>query len=83
VCVCARVYVCMCVCVCVVMRISMCVCERARVYYLCVWEEHIELPARLLDCFLRSNKSNINQRFCKRQNVQWRASERECMCIKM
>jgi len=23
--------------------------------------EHIELPAKLLDCFLRSNKSNINQ----------------------
>ena len=23
--------------------------------------EHIELPARLLDYFLRSNKSNINQ----------------------
>jgi hypothetical protein len=26
--------------------------------------EHIELPARLLDCFLRSNKSNISQTAC-------------------
>jgi hypothetical protein len=25
--------------------------------------EHIELPAKLLDYFLRSNKSNINQSF--------------------
>jgi len=25
--------------------------------------EHIELPAKLLDCFLRSNKSNINLSF--------------------
>jgi len=24
--------------------------------------EHIELPAKLLDYFLRSNKSNINER---------------------
>ena len=24
-------------------------------------DEHIELPAKLLDYFLRSNKSNINQ----------------------
>jgi len=28
------------------------------------WFEHIELPAKLLDYFLRSNKSNINQSAC-------------------
>jgi len=27
----------------------------------CEFSEHIELPAKLLDYFLRSNKSNINQ----------------------
>jgi len=27
----------------------------------CLRFEHIELPAKLLDYFLRSNKSNINQ----------------------
>jgi len=44
--------------------------------------EHIELPAKLLDCFLRSNKSNIDQ-MAKRHSgfskvktcyVTWRSS---------
>jgi len=42
-------------------------------FVLCVFEcvsfEHIELPAKLLDCFLRSNKSNINQS-CARERKQ-------------
>jgi len=39
-----------------------CVCVRfLRVMYMCVCVEHIELPAKLLDYFLRSNQSNINQ----------------------
>jgi len=32
--------------------------------------EHIELPATLLDYFLRSNKSNINQRCLTRHHRQ-------------
>ena len=50
VCVYACVYVCVCVCTCI------------DLVYICVdicW--CIELPAKLLDYFLRSNKSNINQ----------------------
>jgi len=31
--------------------------------------EHIELPAKLLDYFLRSNKSNINQMQLGRENM--------------
>jgi len=27
----------------------------------CIYSEHIKLPAKLLDYFLKSNKSNINQ----------------------
>jgi len=51
VCVCASV----CACVCVRVRVCVRVHERA-----CKCIEHIELPAKLLDYFLRSNKSNIN-----------------------
>jgi len=31
-------------------------------------DEHIELPAKLLDYFLRNNKSNINQTSSKPEN---------------
>jgi len=36
--------------------------------------EHIELPAKLLDCLLRSNKSKINQSQCKTEDVKIGAS---------
>ena len=61
------VYVCVCVCVLGCVR-DMCV-------------EHMELPAKLLDYFLRSNKSNINQflRAC----VRVRASVFVCACVRV
>jgi len=39
--------------------------EISRLDILWIFAEHIELPAKLLDYFLRSNKSNINQ-ICKK-----------------
>ena len=67
------VYVCACVCVCVCLCVCVCACVCLCVY---VYKkksiftnqkkrfEHIELPAKLLDYFSRSNKSIINQCEC-------------------
>jgi len=58
-CVCVRtcIYICMCMCVCI------CICMR-----LYTGVEQIELQAKLLNYFLGSNKSNINQ-MCMCMNI--------------
>jgi len=63
VCVCACVFACVCVCLCGCVYTyvygSVCACVYGSIMF-----ERIELSARLLDYFLRSNKSNINQSKC-------------------
>jgi len=59
-------------------KIDMCACACAcelQVLCIAVWVsfEHIELPAKLLDYFLRSNNSNINQCAC--------VCVRVCVCV--
>ena len=84
--VCFYVCVCTCMCKCVYMNIYI-ICIYACILYVptctytytclniftCVYlqNEHIRLPAKLLDYFLQSNKSNINQSTVHETHNSW------------
>jgi len=74
---CSRTCVCVC-CMCIRMCVCMCVCVLIFTN-LKKRFEHIELPAKLLDYFLRSNNSNINQ--CVRVARSGKLLKQQEFCI--